>query len=231
MSTPRGWGGYIGPQTPVFNTSNTRWCYPCHHERLDRRGNQHADCLWPVASAAQIARRLHRPTGAISGKASRLRKEGVLPAGGVAKQHNVTPWPTRSPLMQTSVENAPAKTAGDARAMQPCSWPNSRRQCHWPLDLGARLRRCFAAVPSARPALLRAPLAVTRRHRRDRCYRRRHADTTRTPKPVAHRTITRPSPSPRRSRRCWPTIQPSICSKLKCYSARLPRPGVPGRRR
>src|SRR5205085_5717915 len=38
--------------------------------------------LWPTASAAQIAKRLHRPIGAITGKASRLRRDGVLPAGG-----------------------------------------------------------------------------------------------------------------------------------------------------
>ena len=101
--------------------------------------------LWPVASAAQIARRLHRPTGAISGKASRLRKEGVLPAGGVAKQYNVTPWPTRSPLMQMhQLRNAPAKTAGDARAMQPCSLAElTDRQCHWPLDLGSQVATMF----------------------------------------------------------------------------------------
>lgn len=47
--------------------------------------------MWPTNSAAQIAKRLHRPTGAISGKASRLRHEGLLPAGGVAKQYDVKP--------------------------------------------------------------------------------------------------------------------------------------------
>ena len=56
--------------------------------------------LWPTASAAQIARRLHRAVGAVSGKASRLRHEGLLPAGGVAKQYDVKPWRARSHLAQ-----------------------------------------------------------------------------------------------------------------------------------
>ena len=81
--------------------------------------------LWPVASAAQIAKRLHRPTGAISGKASRLRHEGLLPAGGVAKQYDVKPWPARSHLVchPTHLKSAPAKPppVDDALDMRPCS--------------------------------------------------------------------------------------------------------------
>ena len=73
-------------------------------------------CLWPVASAAQIARRLHRPTGAVSGKASRLRQEGVLPAGGVAKQYDVKPWRARSHLVRHA--DTPEKRTGKAAAIR-----------------------------------------------------------------------------------------------------------------
>ncbi len=95
--------------------------------------------LWPVASAAQIARRLHRPTGAISGKASRLRREGVLPAGGVAKRYDVKPWRARSHLVchPTHLKSAPAKpppSVDDALDMRPCSLIElDNTRCHWPL--------------------------------------------------------------------------------------------------
>jgi len=94
--------------------------------------------MWPTNSAAQIAKRLHRPTGAISGKASRLRHEGLLPAGGVAKQYDVKPWPARSHLVchPTHLKSAPAKQppVDDALDMRPCSiieLDDSR--CRWPL--------------------------------------------------------------------------------------------------
>ena len=81
--------------------------------------------LWPTASAAQIAKRLHRAVGAVSGKASRLRHEGLLPAGGVAKQYDVKPWRARShlPLLR-QLKSAPAKpppVVDDGLDMRPCS--------------------------------------------------------------------------------------------------------------
>jgi len=62
--------------------------------------------LWPTASAAQIAKRLHRPIGAITGKASRLRRDGVLPAGG-EKHFAVSPWWARSPARASQVRTSP----------------------------------------------------------------------------------------------------------------------------
>src|SRR5947207_3433752 len=62
--------------------------------------------LWPTASAAQIAKRLHRPIGAITGKASRLRRYGVLPAGG-EKHFAVSQWCARSPARASQVRTSP----------------------------------------------------------------------------------------------------------------------------
>jgi hypothetical protein len=42
--------------------------------------------MWSPASAAQIAARLHRPRSAVSAKAARLIRDGVLPPG-VAKHY------------------------------------------------------------------------------------------------------------------------------------------------
>ena len=94
--------------------------------------------LWPTASAAQIARRLHRAVGAVSGKASRLRHEGLLPAGGVAKQYDVKPWRARSQLAQMrQLKSAPAKPTppvNDVLDMRPCSILElDATRCHWPL--------------------------------------------------------------------------------------------------
>jgi len=54
--------------------------------------------LWPKASAAQIARRLHRPRAAVSGKVKRLRAEGLLPDTGGAKHFEINP---RTPMPRT----------------------------------------------------------------------------------------------------------------------------------
>lgn len=93
--------------------------------------------MWPVASAAQIAKRLHRPTGAVSGKANRLRREGVLPPGGMAKQYDVHPWPARSHLLQMRhLTSAPAKPppVDDVFDMRPCTLVElDDTRCHWPL--------------------------------------------------------------------------------------------------
>ena len=120
--------------------------------------------LWPVASAAQIARRLHRPTGAVSGKASRLRREGVLPAGGVAKRYDVKPWRARSHLVchPTHLKSAPAKPP-PRRARHAAVLADRAR--HYQVSLAARRyrkgrddvlrRRCGAA------GLLPASLAAS----------------------------------------------------------------------
>jgi hypothetical protein len=50
--------------------------------------------LWPTASAAQIARRLHRPRYAVTAKATRLIRDGAL--RDVAKHFKVNPWPNRA---------------------------------------------------------------------------------------------------------------------------------------
>jgi GcrA cell cycle regulator len=98
--------------------------------------------MWSVASAAQIAKRLHRPTGAVSGKASRLRREGVLPPGA-AKQYDIKPWPARSPSHARQVQHlmhlksAPAKPpppVDDTLDVRPCSLIElGDTRCHWPL--------------------------------------------------------------------------------------------------
>ena len=72
------------------------------------------------------------------GKASRLRHEGLLPAGGVAKQYDVKPWRARShlPLLR-QLKSAPAKpppVVDDGLDMRPCSILElDATRCHWPL--------------------------------------------------------------------------------------------------
>ena len=113
--------------------------------------------LWSAAAAAQIAKRLHRPTGAISGKASRLRREGVLPAGGGAKQYDVTPWPTRSQLIsQTEHLRSHRQTRrhfrDNALAMQPCTLIElDAGRCHWPLDVIEAVATMFCGGGAVEP--------------------------------------------------------------------------------
>src|SRR5437879_821937 len=82
--------------------------------------------LWPTASAAQIAKGLHRPIGAIMGKASRLRRDGVLPAGG-EKHFAVSPWWARSPARASHCAD---KSAGATNAAPEKRTGRRRRARH-----------------------------------------------------------------------------------------------------
>ncbi len=102
--------------------------------------------LWPTASAAQIAKRLHRPIGAITSKATRLRQEGLLPAG-VAKHFAVNPWWVRQVRPPKPISFHDRKKLGARRAefqrsppvddtldMRPCALIElDDCRCHWPL--------------------------------------------------------------------------------------------------
>ena len=88
--------------------------------------------MWPTASAAQIAQRLHRPRQAVCSKAKRLRHDGVLPAD-VDKHFEVNPRPGRERRDVTVKTNQP--TAG-ALQMEPCALRDlDEGRCHWPLGL------------------------------------------------------------------------------------------------
>jgi hypothetical protein len=98
--------------------------------------------LWPTTSAAQIGKRLNRPLSAISGKAKRLRDDGLLPPSGVVK-HFVNPWWARAKPEPTAKPTKPATVRelrhGGADSpvpldMQPCALVElDERRCHWPL--------------------------------------------------------------------------------------------------
>jgi len=95
---------------------------------------------WPTASAAQISRRLNRSRASICGKAMRLRRGNLLPAG-VQKQFEVKPVKTRLCYATTTVPSiTPAKPIPAVDASVPSS--ANRRcslleldngQCRWPL--------------------------------------------------------------------------------------------------
>ena len=116
--------------------------------------------LWPTASAAQIAKGLHRPIGAITGKASRLRRDGVLPAGG-EKHFAVSQWWARSPARASQVRTSPqvpqmrhlksAPVVDDALDMRPCSLLElDDNRCRWPLGEAEAVATMFCggdAVP------------------------------------------------------------------------------------
>ena len=91
--------------------------------------------LWPVASAAQIARRLHRSRHAVSGKADRLIRDGVLPAE-THKHFETNPWPPRARPKPTTRPAKPPPSI-DATAplqMRPCPLAElDDTRCHWPL--------------------------------------------------------------------------------------------------
>jgi GcrA cell cycle regulator len=125
--------------------------------------------LWSSHSAEQIGRRLHRPTGAISGKASRLRKVGVLPFGGVAKKkYDLHPWPTLSRVAQKRhLKSAPAKPERPKKTgsksdpvlpslddaldeMRPCTLVElDDTRCHWPLGDVEMIAVRYCGAPAA----------------------------------------------------------------------------------
>jgi GcrA cell cycle regulator len=96
--------------------------------------------FWPTASAAQISRRLNRSRASICGKAMRLRRGNLLPAG-VQKHFEVKPVQTRRGCTTTTVTSImPAKPTPPVDATVPP--PETRRcslleldngQCRWPL--------------------------------------------------------------------------------------------------
>ena len=161
--------------------------------------------LWPTASAAQIAKRLHRPIGAITGKASRLRRDGVLPAGG-EKHFAVSQWWARSPARASQVRTSPqvpqmrhlksAPVVDDALDMRPYSLLElDDSRCRWPLGEAEAVATMLCggdAVPGRRFARTTCGERVARAARRsDRCYSRRHAAFHPTP---PRRGVCRPHP-------------------------------------
>ena len=123
---------------------------------------------WPTASAAQISRRLNRSRASICGKAMRLRRGNLLPAG-VQKHFEVKPAQTRPGCTTTTVTSImPTKPTPAVDAPVP---PSEMRRCSLletrqrPMPLaawrstpgrGAVLRRHRGAGIS----VLRAPLAA-----------------------------------------------------------------------
>ena len=95
--------------------------------------------LWPMASASQIARRLHRPRAAICGKIGRLRQDGLLPYGAekhleVKPQPDRHERPPRATAELTIRLQKPLQPNLVSVQMRPCSileLDDSR--CHWPL--------------------------------------------------------------------------------------------------
>jgi GcrA cell cycle regulator len=115
--------------------------------------------FWPTASAAQISRRLNRSRASICGKAMRLRRGNLLPAG-VQKHFEVKPVQTRRGCTTTTVTSImPAKPTRPVDASVPP--PETRRcslleldngQCRWPLGSIHQVVAQFcgdAAVPGS----------------------------------------------------------------------------------
>jgi GcrA cell cycle regulator len=96
--------------------------------------------LWPNASAAQISKQLNRSRGSVCGKAMRLRRDDLLPAG-VEKHFEVNPAlqtrPDPAKAMVTPIIPAkPTHPVGATvpLAMRRCSLLElDDGQCRWPL--------------------------------------------------------------------------------------------------
>ena len=128
-------------------------------DALDYPGNFLLIGCWPTASAAQISRRLNRSRASICGKAMRLRRGNLLPAG-VQKHLEVKPVQTRPGCTTTTVTSImPAKPtpAVDAPVppseMRRCSLLElDNGQCRWPLGEVHQVVAQFcgdAAVPGS----------------------------------------------------------------------------------
>lgn len=111
--------------------------------------------LWPTHSAAQIAARLHCSREAVTGKARRLRDDGLLPPCTkhylVKPNYNRIPPPGRGRPPQLRPFNPGTDPADGSLAMHPCSLLDlDDRRCHWPLgDVHAvALQFCGGAVVS-----------------------------------------------------------------------------------
>ena len=74
--------------------------------------------FWPTASAAQISRRLNRSRASICGKAMRLRRGNLLPAG-VQKHFEVKPVQTR-PGCTTKRSHRSCRQSRHQQWMPPC---------------------------------------------------------------------------------------------------------------
>jgi len=106
--------------------------------------------LWPKASASQIAARLKRPRGSVTGKVQRLQQDGVLPRGvkhfevvppRVPRIHQPQasimpekPSPRRGQPPQIRNLPPPPPPLDDSLARRPCSlYELTEKRCHWPL--------------------------------------------------------------------------------------------------
>jgi len=124
--------------------------------------------LWPKASAKQIAERLGRPRAAITGKASRLVRDGVLPPGRAKRfAANAETSPhggalslphgtANQPLHVKHPNNALAKSMDTANTltMRPCALAElDDGHCRWPLAETTEVAVLFCggdAVPGRR---------------------------------------------------------------------------------
>ena len=84
-------------------------------------------------TAAQIARRLHRPRYAVTAKATRLIRDGAL--RDVAKHFEVNPWPNRArPVHRTMPAKPTPPPVNNTLEPRPCTLIElDDGRCHWPL--------------------------------------------------------------------------------------------------
>jgi GcrA cell cycle regulator len=98
--------------------------------------------LWPTSSASQIAARLKRPRGSVTGKVQRLQQDGVLPRG---VKHFAMPVQPRTIGKVSLTETFCPRPSplDDSLAMQPCTiYELDDRRCHWPLEDPGRMLFC-----------------------------------------------------------------------------------------
>ena len=89
--------------------------------------------LWPTSSASQIAARLKRPRGSVTGKVQRLQQDGVLPRG---VKHFAMPVQPRTIGKVSLTETFCPRPSplDDSLAMQPCTiYELDATRCRWPL--------------------------------------------------------------------------------------------------
>ncbi len=110
--------------------------------------------LWPKASASQIAARLKRPRGSVTGKVQRLQQDGVLPRG--VKHFEVVPVQPRTigKVWLTETFRHRPSPLDDSLAMQPCTiYELDATRCRWPLGEMHQVAMLFcggAAAPGQR---------------------------------------------------------------------------------
>lgn len=105
--------------------------------------------LWPVASAAQIAKRLHRPRSQVLGKARRLRQHGML-AANVEKHFEVSPWPQPARNPARARPRPPPPAVPSPLNMRPCSFGElNDSRCRWPLGEAGAVAHAFCGGTAA----------------------------------------------------------------------------------